>query len=101
VSSIEFAINNLVPNGAPTNFPAQFDVDSVFLEKTKFVRHHERRAIDQRQKTNPQRLSGSPVRFGPGHFFVHFGTAFLNARRPKLRACHCRELARGMLRLFY
>src|SRR6185369_13858070 len=39
VSGIEFAINNLVPNGAPPNFPAQFDVDPVFLEKTKFVRH--------------------------------------------------------------
>ena len=49
------AVNDLVADRCPTQFAAQGDVQAVLAKQTKFLRHHQRRAIGERHEAHTQR----------------------------------------------
>ena len=74
VRGVEFAVDNFIADGGPAEFAAQLHVQSEFAEQPQLQRHHQRRAIRERHKAQPQRarqqFSGHLI------FFVHFGIKF-------------------------
>jgi hypothetical protein len=47
-------VNHFVADGGPAEFATEHDAESVFFEQPQLLRHDERRAIRQRNKSESQ-----------------------------------------------
>jgi hypothetical protein len=53
---VQITVKNLVANRGPARFTAQLNIEIVFGEQPKLLRHDERRGIDERDESDTERF---------------------------------------------